>query len=86
MIQDHHNIEPGDQYLYQLGLGHNIKSETDKYIFFGLVELNGFYQQTNKFMGEVDPNFGGHLIYIIPSLWFSTKNLFFQSIVSLPRD
>ncbi|MFO3070547.1 hypothetical protein SCQ64_15480, partial [Legionella pneumophila serogroup 1] len=60
------------------------KSKTGKYIFFGLVEVNGIYTGKDKFIGDVDPNSGGNLVNIIPSLWFSTKKLFFQLGVALP--
>lgn len=84
VITKHHGMKLGNQYLYQMGLGRNIKSKTGKYIFFGLVEVNGIYTGKDKFIGEVDPNSGGNLVNIIPSLWFSTKKLFFQLGVALP--
>ncbi|WP_419418582.1 hypothetical protein ACNVED_08435 [Legionella sp. D16C41] len=68
MITNHDDIKLGNQYLYQLGLGHNIKSEPGKYIFSSLIELNGIYARKNKIFGEFDPDSGGNLIYIIPSL------------------
>ncbi|HFF3083611.1 hypothetical protein [Legionella pneumophila] len=84
VITKHDGMKLGNQYLYQFGLGRNIKSETGKYIFFGLVEVNGVYTGKDKFIGEIDPNSGGNLVSIIPSLWFSTKKLFFQLGVALP--
>ncbi|MFO8676630.1 hypothetical protein SC540_01940 [Legionella pneumophila serogroup 1] len=84
VITKHHGMKLGNQYLYQMGLGRNIKSKTGKYIFFGLVEVNGIYTGKDKFIGEVDPNSGGNLVNIIPSLWFSTKKLFFRLGVALP--
>lgn len=84
VITKHNGMKLGNQYLYQMGLGRNIKSEAEKYIFFGLVEVNGIYTEKDKFIGEVDPNSGGNLVNIIPSLWFSTKKLFFQLGLSIP--
>ncbi|HAT1822054.1 TPA: hypothetical protein I8Z14_002620 [Legionella pneumophila] len=84
VITKHDGMKLGNQYLYQVGLGRNIKSETGKYIFFGLVEMHGVYSEKDKFIGEVDLNSGGNLVNIIPSLWFSTKKLFFQVGVSIP--
>lgn len=84
VITKHHSMKLGNQYLYQMGLGRNIKSVTGKYIFFGLVEVNGIYIEKNKFIGEIDPNSGGNLVNIIPSLWFSTKKLFFQLGLGIP--
>lgn len=84
VITKHDGMKLGNQYLYQMGLGRNIKSESGKYIFFGLIEVNGIYTEKDKFIGEIDPNSGGNLVNIIPSLWFSTKKLFFQLGVAIP--
>lgn len=85
-ISKHAGIELGNQYFYQMGVGRNIKSETGKFIFSGLLEVNGIYTNKNKFEGSVVPDSGGNLIYIAPSLWFSTQKLFLQLGVALPAS
>lgn len=74
-----HGTKFGNNYLYQLGIGKNISYKATKYIFSWLVEFNGTYYQKNRIDGELDPNSGGNVIYIMPSIWFSTQRLIFQA-------
>ena len=74
----HHGTRFGNNILYQLGLGKNICYETSRYILSWLLELNGTYYQKNRIDGETDPDSGGNIIYMIPSLWFSTQHLIVQ--------
>lgn len=78
------NFEWGDQILYQLGMGKVIKSKPNAYIFSGLLEIDGLYLEKNKISGIVQNNSGGNIIWIGPSLWFSTKNLISQIGVEFP--
>lgn len=72
-----HGTKFGDQILYQFGLGRNIPSPTG-WIFAWMVELDGLYAWKNKIKGHTDPDSGGNVIYITPSLWFSSKRLILQ--------
>jgi len=72
------NDKIGNEFLYQLGIGRNIKSNPDKYIIAGLVEVTGTYAEKNKVNGSTDPNSGGNVVYVTPSLWVSTPKLIFQ--------
>jgi len=83
-IDKYDSIQQGTQYYYNLGIGHNIKSVAKKYIFFGLLELNGQYSDKTKLASHVVPNTGGNIIYATPSLWFSTPNIIVQVGISLP--
>ncbi len=83
-IEKSHAIQQGAQYYYNLGIGHNINAVEKKYIFLGLVELNGQYSDKTKLAGRVVPNTGGNIIYATPSLWFSTPKMIFQIGISLP--
>ena len=74
----------GSQYLYQFGIGHDILSIKDKYTFSGLIELNGQYTEKNKILGLSNPNSGGNVVFIAPSLWFSTEKIILQLGVALP--
>jgi hypothetical protein len=38
-----------------------------------MVEFDGTYSCRNKILGEIDPNSGGNIIYITPSLFISSK-------------
>lgn len=72
----------GNQILYQGGLGKNICYKSHKWIFNWLLEFDGIYKQHDKRKGIIDPNTGGHQIFLGPSLWFSTPNLIVQGGVS----
>lgn len=78
------NRRLGSQYYYQFGIGRNIRSRTNKYILFGLLELNGEYDSKDKINGSYDVDSGGNIVFITPSLMFSTEKLMVQLGVSLP--
>ncbi|WP_065235969.1 transporter [Legionella israelensis] len=78
------NRHLGSRYYYQFGIGRNIKSKTKEYILFGLLEVNGEYVGKDKIAGSYDPDSGGNIIFITPSLMFSTERLMFQTGISLP--
>lgn len=77
-------VLPGPQYLYQFGIGHDIFSVKDKYIFAFVTEFDGQYGKKDRYRGELDHDSGGNTIYVTPSLWFSTNKLTLQLGVSLP--
>ncbi len=79
----HKNNKYGNQFLYQGGLGRNITYSPDKWIFNGLIELNGMYAQRNKFSGLISCNSGGNTLFVGPSLWFSTRRLILQMGISV---
>ncbi len=83
-IEANQNIQLGMQYLYQGGLGRNIKSEPNHYIFAGMVELLGVYEKKDSVQGHYDPNSGGNLIFMAPSLLYSTPKWQLQWGVSIP--
>lgn len=68
----------GNQFLYQCGFGRNIYSIPSELIFTGMVEITGLYEDRNKIKGFRDPNSGGNVVYVTPSLWLSTKQLIMQ--------
>jgi len=72
------------QYLYQAGLGHNLHSIPDKYIFLALLELSGQYSKNSIQINTLNTFSGGNHIVATPSLWFSTKKLILQLAISLP--
>lgn len=83
-IEKHDLIQEGKQYYYNLGIGRDIKSKEKKYIFAGLLELNGQYSAKTTLASNTVPNTGGNIIYVTPSLWFSTPKVVVQVGISLP--
>ena len=49
-----------------------------------MVEIDGFYYEKDKIQGHVDPNSGGNVIYVTPSIWISTPTIYFQLGAGLP--
>ncbi len=78
------NTQFGNQYLYQAGLGRNIFDIDKKWIFAWILEADGLYSEKNKINGAIDPNSGGNVVYLLPSLWISSKRFTFQLGVGGP--
>ena len=74
----------GNEFLYQMGVGRNICTIDSELIIAGLVEMNGQYVGKTKIMGDIDPDSGGNVIYLTPSLWFSTQKASFQFGFGVP--
>ncbi len=75
-----HAIQYGAQYFYQFDVGHLIYAFPDHYIFSSLLEVDGRYINKNRLFKIVDPNSGGNVIYITPSIWFPHRNLSFRLV------
>jgi hypothetical protein len=78
------NVKLGSQALYQAGLGHTIKTVTDRYIFLWLLEFQGQYTAKDEIFGNSLRDTGGNVISLAPSLWFSTQRLILQAGVNIP--
>lgn len=74
----------GNIYYYQFGVGRNICSVVSKYIFNWLVEINGAYAENNLLNHLSDPDSGGNIIYVTPSLWLSNNDIILQLGVGYP--
>lgn len=83
-VRNRYNFRPGNAFYYNAGIGRNIAYKTNTYIFNCLLELNGIYQQHDTQCRSKNPNSGGHILSISPSLWFSTRKLILQLGISLP--
>lgn len=68
----------GNAFLYQFGLGKNIAYIPNKMIFSWILELDGIYSERNRINGVIDPDSGGNLIYLTPSLWLSVQKFYLQ--------
>lgn len=74
LTTSHAGTKFGNQFLYQCGLGKNIASVTDAWLFNCMIELDGTYRQKDRMCGKVDQNSGGNYLLLGPSLWFSTQH------------
>lgn len=77
-------VKPGNQFLYQCAIGKNLHTVPSKYIFAALLEVDGTYTEKTQTHGLSDPNSGGNVIYVTPSIWFSTQKLILQLGVGFP--
>lgn len=78
------HIRIGSQILYQAGVGHNILYVSDESILFGLVEFDGQYAEKNVFYGYANHDSGGNVIFLTPSVSFSTPHTITQVGVGFP--
>ncbi len=78
------NVRLGSQFLYQAGIGRNIFAVSGQSILFGLLEFDGQYTEKEQLLGRDNPNSGGNVISLIPSISFSTKNTMTQVGVGFP--
>lgn len=79
----HSGTRFGNNYLYQGGIGRNIFWSRD-WILSWVTELDGTYAQKDRVKGFLDPDSGGNIVYITPSLWFSTDKIILQFGVGWP--
>lgn len=73
----------GNSYLYQFGFGRNI-TDINGWLLAWMAEIDGSYSQRNRIQGLIDPDSGGNIVYVTPSIWASTKQLILQFGVGLP--
>ena len=73
----------GDAVLYQFGFARDFPSPFG-WIFAWMVEFDGQYAWKNIIKGKTDPNSGGNVIYVTPSLWASSKRFILQLGVGYP--
>lgn len=83
-IGSSHRTKFGDQYLYQFGIGRRIYN-TSEWLFDWMLEFDGTYFWKDRINGKINPNSGGNVIYLTPSIWISSKDsLFFQCGIGIP--
>jgi len=73
----------GDQCVLQCGVGRNIPSSSD-IILMGLLELNGVFVQESKINGVIDGDMIAAILYLCPSIWFSSKKIIAQAGFAIP--
>ncbi|MGE3954887.1 MAG: hypothetical protein AB7F31_06875 [Parachlamydiales bacterium] len=74
----------GKQFLYEFGYQHVIYARSGQLLFAGMVELDGVYSGRNRIRSVTNPNSGGNVIWLTPSLWLSTKRWIVQGGLSFP--
>ena len=72
-----HGTKVGNQYLYQLGFGKTV-FQRGGWIFSWMTEIDGSFFERNKVKGHTNPDSGGNVIYVTPSLWASSNQWIFQ--------
>lgn len=59
-------------------------SKCSNWIFALMVEADGQYSEKDKINGIINPNSGGNVVFITPSLWISSKKLILQFGIGFP--
>lgn len=84
LTTSHDSTKFGNEFLYQAGFGRNILSIDSEWIFAWMIEADGQYTEKDKIKGITDPNSGGNIVYVTPSLWISSKKIVAQLGFGLP--
>jgi hypothetical protein len=81
----HHGTKFGNTYLYQWGVARYIEQLSPKgWIFDLIVEFDGTYEEKDKKKGVIDPNSGGNVIFVTPSIWMSSERWILQWGIGFP--
>lgn len=80
----HHGTKFGNQFFYEFGFGKNLAYKKDSFVVMWMIECDGIYSQRTRECNITNPNTGGNIFYIGPSLWFSTDRLIIQGGVAFP--
>jgi hypothetical protein len=84
LTNSHNETKIGNQYVYQAGIGRNICNIGKDWLIAWMVEGDGTLSSKNRIAGITDPNSGGNVVYVTPSIWVSSKKLIFQFGLGLP--
>lgn len=74
---NNNNTKLGNQYFYQFGLGRLI-ANVDQWLLAWLIEADGLFSDQDKDEGVNDPDSGGNLVLVTPSLFASNKSVILQ--------
>ncbi len=74
----------GNLLLYQFGLGRNVYTKEGQMIIVTMAELTGSYAWKNRIDGQLDPNSGGQLIFLTPSILLSTQHIIVNAGIGFP--
>lgn len=79
----HHGNKIGNSALYQAGIGKNLRYYDNK-ILVGMLEFDGITFKKDRLANAIDPNSGGTIMYLGPSLYLATQNTIFQMGFQIP--
>lgn len=80
-----HGTKEGVSYLYQWGIARYIAALSPQgWVFNLMVEFDGTYNQRSKVGGSTNPNSGGNVLFITPSICLASETLFIQFGVGWP--
>lgn len=65
-------------------MGYNLRARARCDMFIALMELDGQYDGRDRIGAHRVASSGGNIVYLTPSLWYSTSQWIFQVGVSLP--
>lgn len=78
-----HGTRFGSQFLYQFGFGRALPSRAET-IWLWMVEVDGTYSWQDRIQGAINPDSGGNVVYLTPSIWFSSKKAIVQFGIGYP--
>lgn len=73
----HNSFKAGNEFLYEAGIGRNICTPPG-WIYAWMIEFLGQYSWKDTINNHKDPNSGGNVFSIVPSLWASSNKLTLQ--------
>lgn len=79
----HADNKVGNSVAYQAGIGKNLGHYNDK-IIIAILEFDGVTFKKDKLAGHIDPDSGGTIMYLGPSLYLATRNSIFQMGFQVP--
>ena len=81
----HHGTKFGNSYLYQCGFARYIKQLSPSgWMFDLMIEFTGTYSKKEKIHRKTDPDSGGNIILVTPSIWLSSKRWIIQWGMDFP--
>lgn len=86
LTSEHDHKKMGNQYLYQAGVGRNLFNVGKEWIVAAIAEVDGQFTEKTNVRGVNQPDSGGNVVYVTPSLWVSSKNWIFQFGVGFPAE
>lgn len=71
MTTTSHRTKIGNQFLYQLGFGRRIMNNKE-WLIDWMIEFTGIYSWKDRLIGEQNPDSGGNIILMTPSLFIAS--------------
>lgn len=78
VTSSYNGVKTGNEVVYDFGFGYNLAGWNNRVLTL-LFDVDGSYTQKDKEDGCHDPDTGGHLIYMGPTLFYSHKSWVFAA-------